>query len=719
MNPQEYSLNIRPGAGYAQTVKVSQGDVGRPLRFNLLDGSEALGLQTGTAITIHGTKPSGLGFTETCTWSGSAASVNTTLEMTQENGTFPAELVLTLGNEVIGTANFMMNVERSPHDENTIDGTYDVADSIFARMDTIEEGLDATNAEVEQLAASVPTVDATLTVSGAAADAKKTGDEITQLKSNLTLLDYHVRYETEEVIAVKSVPTTSGTTIGASESGFNVSIASGASFRFRVSGTSLINKFTLYYNDGGSSKRFGTNLLPNTNYDYTAPETVTRLYIYTGGTDVIGSGTLELTVSNVVQNNDSVDKHISDLTEEVSDLTNALGIDPVEGISIDGYSDANLTATIIGNAPFIYGFNEYEYAGALITKIKMNVLTAGTISLGTIKKSNVSQGMPNFDMSNAIVKATATATATGEQELSVSNPFTVESDEYLFIGMRTDTIQWCYGHNGTDTKFWYVDGTVVYRTNSSVGVTIYIKTGMTSKIREVMNSVYKGKTLSILGDSISTFSGYIPSGNATYYPSGTVTKVTDTWWKKLIDALGVELNVNNSWSGSRVTTTGGTASAGCGERAEALGTSPDIIIVWMGINDFNNEVALGTYDGTTALPSVTTTFREAYAIMLNKILTKYQTSEVWVCTLPQCERNAETGFPEINGNGVALAEFNKAIKELADAFGVKVLDHNKCGLTYQNMPTYNPDNLHPNKDGHSLIANNDIRQMDNAVSKRY
>jgi hypothetical protein len=105
--------------------------------------------------------------------------------------------------------------------------------------------------------------------------------------------------------------------------------------------------------------------------------------------------------------------------------------------------------------------------------------------------------------------------------------------------------------------------------------------------------------------------------------------------------------------------------------------------------------------------------------MLNKIMTKYQTSELWVCTLPQCERNAGTGFPEINGDGVALAEFNKAIKELADAFGVKILDHNKCGLTYQNMPTYNPDNLHPNKYGHSLIANNDIWQMDGSVRKRY
>lgn len=232
-------------------------------------------------------------------------------------------------------------------------------------------------------------------------------------------------------------------------------------------------------------------------------------------------------------------------------------------------------------------------------------------------------------------------------------------------------------------------------------------------------SVYSGKTLSILGDSISTFSGYIPSGNATYYPNGTVTSVTDTWWKKLITALGMTLNVNNSWSGSRVTTTAGSDSAGCGTRAQSLGTAPDVIIIWMGINDFNNEVALGTYDGKSAIPSTTTTFREAYGVMLNKVLTTYPRAEVWCCTLPQCERNGTTVFPEINGNNVPLADFNNAIVELANSFGVKVLDHNKCGLTYQNMSVYNPDELHPDKYGHSLIANNDIRQMDNAVRTRY
>lgn len=233
------------------------------------------------------------------------------------------------------------------------------------------------------------------------------------------------------------------------------------------------------------------------------------------------------------------------------------------------------------------------------------------------------------------------------------------------------------------------------------------------------SSPYSGKKLSILGDSISTFSGYIPSGNATYYPHGTIQTVDDTWWKKLIDALGMSIEVNNSWSGSRVTTTNGETSAGCGTRAQSLGTAPDVIIIYMGINDFNNEVAIGTYDGRSAVPTTTTTFREAYGIMLDKVLTAYPSAEVWVATLPQCERNGSSGFPEINGNSVALDVFNAAIRELADAFGVKILEHNKCGLTYQNMPVFNPDNLHPNKYGHSLLANNDIWQMDPSCVTRY
>lgn len=376
----------------------------------------------------------------------------------------------------------------------------------------------------------------------------------------------------------------------------------------------------------------------------------------------------------------------------------------------DAYNENNNLRSSATTTPFVLLRSVYNYANKIIYKIKINVLSIGKLSIGYTTDTVELNGAA--DRSKINVVNLLNITTTGEQEIVLPNPFIVPNNAQLIVGNTTDTCVFAYGSYGTQKGFCYVINDIYNGSGSSINIDFY-------SIETKINSIYKGKTLSILGDSISTFAGYIPDGNLTYYPAGTIQSVNDTWWYKLYTALGMILDINNSWSGSRVTTTSGDTSAGCMSRCENLGTNPDVIIVYMGINDFNNEVALGTYDGSTEIPSITTTFREAYGIMLNKILTKYQNSEVWVCTLPQCERNGGTGFPEINGNNVALVEFNKAIKELAEAFGVKVLDHNKCGLTYQNMPTFNPDNLHPNKYGHSLIANNDITQLDNAVRKRY
>lgn len=402
----------------------------------------------------------------------------------------------------------------------------------------------------------------------------------------------------------------------------------------------------------------------------------------------------------------SVDSALDGI-EEAKPMLSVLGEIYTDTPYYDGYSNSNASNSAPATMPYVIdgGGNSHW-----ITSLKMNVATAGTLAIGTVNKADVATD-GSYDSSKLTIKTSITVPQPGTYKHIFEEPIFVKDNEYLFIGQPTNTVVFKYGAYGTDKGFWYVSNSTYKYSSNSLGVTV-------ESIEPTKQSIYKDKKISILGDSISTFDGYIPSGNATYYPRDTVTAVTDTWWKKLIDALGLVLDVNNSWSGSMVTTTAGEESAGCMSRCEALG-SPDVIIVYMGINDFNTEVALGTYDGTTALPAVTTTFREAYAIMLNKILTKYQTAEVWVCTLPQCERNGETGFPEVNQNGVPITAFNKAIYELADAFGVKVLDHNKSGLTYQNMPTYNPDNLHPNKYGHSLIANNDIRQMDNYVRIRY
>ena len=112
--------------------------------------------------------------------------------------------------------------------------------------------------------------------------------------------------------------------------------------------------------------------------------------------------------------------------------------------------------------------------------------------------------------------------------------------------------------------------------------------------------------------------------------------------------------------------------------------------------------------------------------MLNKIMTAYPTAEVWCATLPPCERNGETGAPEKNGNNILLDDFNKAIRNLAQVFNAKILEYAQCGLTYQNMSVYMGDwasstgqGLHPNANGHSLIATQAIRQLDPMGMKQF
>ncbi len=70
----------------------------------------------------------------------------------------------------------------------------------------------------------------------------------------------------------------------------------------------------------------------------------------------------------------------------------------------------------------------------------------------------------------------------------------------------------------------------------------------------------------ILGDSYSTFKGFIPEGFACYYegdnrPLCNVETVESTWWKKLINATGANLLQNNSWSGSTISYTGRSGDA--------------------------------------------------------------------------------------------------------------------------------------------------------------
>lgn len=246
--------------------------------------------------------------------------------------------------------------------------------------------------------------------------------------------------------------------------------------------------------------------------------------------------------------------------------------------------------------------------------------------------------------------------------------------------------------------------------------------------------VLTGKKVSIFGDSISTYTGYIPAGNATYYDGSNagVADAYQTWWMRTVQSLGGTLLVNNSWSGRCVSnkrdSESGLTDSGAWRQTEvdklaSSGTNPDVILVKLGINDFNHNVQEGTYDGTTSLPdpnTAPTTFREAYAIMMHRIMTTYPLARVYCCLLNQCERSGDPGFPEINASGSAISEFNVAIKQLAAAFGAGVIDHGSAGMTYYNLSTYagdysqqTGDGLHPNAKGMKLLADKTVSAIVN------
>lgn len=243
-----------------------------------------------------------------------------------------------------------------------------------------------------------------------------------------------------------------------------------------------------------------------------------------------------------------------------------------------------------------------------------------------------------------------------------------------------------------------------------------------------------GKKVSLIGDSITTYSGYLPSGNATRYPRGVITNVNQTWWKQLIDQTGLVLGQNCAWDGStcigRSTSTTSAYGACSAKIISQLGLNgtPDIIICFIGINDwgayynktgtqygspFVNQafVPVGTYTGGTPVPSGDLqTFSEAYGSMIYNIKANYPDAKVYCCTLlhtngySNYRYDADGVAPSINRNGVSLASYNECITTLANNMGAGLIDFANCGIDWTNLTTYMEDGLHPNVAGMKLLS---------------
>lgn len=241
-----------------------------------------------------------------------------------------------------------------------------------------------------------------------------------------------------------------------------------------------------------------------------------------------------------------------------------------------------------------------------------------------------------------------------------------------------------------------------------------------------LKEVLVGKNISIMGDSISTYEGYSNDAtntnstigdNAIYYTSERLKSVNDTWWMQTAKDTGMNVLVNNSWSGSKIFAE--EDSAGYKDRAVNLhdntganaGTMPDVIAIYLGTNDYNWKWEAGTYSADFITKLVTdkgdgtytyaepTNVAEAYFIMIHKITTTYPNADVFCMNLmPITWRTDEDATSE-------LVKYNSNIRAIARCFGVNLVDLNaKSGITLENCETYTLDGGHPNGYGMDLMT---------------
>ena len=143
--------------------------------------------------------------------------------------------------------------------------------------------------------------------------------------------------------------------------------------------------------------------------------------------------------------------------------------------------------------------------------------------------------------------------------------------------------------------------------------------------------------VSVLGDSYSTYEGFIPEGNAIWYHDGKhentdVTSVHQTWWYQFIEKNHYKLSVNNSYSGATICNTGyGQADysdRSFTTRMKSLGC-PDIIFIFGGTNDSWAHSPIGEYKYENWTPEDLYNFRPAMACLLSGMMDYYPNVKIY------------------------------------------------------------------------------------------
>lgn len=366
------------------------------------------------------------------------------------------------------------------------------------------------------------------------------------------------------------------------------------------------------------------------------------------------------------------------------------------------------TRSSVNNAYYPRG--QEKLVGKTIYKLRLKVLTVGYLTINLIN---------NYGKANAKVLKSwkLYIRQLGVQTVRLPEDITLEAGQGIGVYAEGDTCAFAYGGTPFGTKYalngWYQYTAHNYattpggNTNQPLGIALIERGSKLSSLED--------KTISIQGDSISTFAGTITDGNATYYSASHkfVNSIDATWWGLLINECRMRLIRNDAWSGSRISGTGDNAMcsvARCSNIKHINSTvdtyqygAPEIIVVMAGTNDVSGNVEMGTADGAV------TTYMGAFKTMLANLKLQCRNAKIVVF---QLYRGNVLDYA--NSGGKHQYEYQEAMANLCRRYGVYYIGPEHFDLSFPNLQYYTCNNslsdygpttytstdyLHPNMQG--------------------
>lgn len=172
MTSQTFNLELIP-QGVPPIVHVSQYDKGQTWNIHIFENGVVFPVPSGTSAAVQGTKPDNTGFQYPAVISVGDNVVTFTVEqqMTVLGGQFECELVLVNGENQVATINFILEVEPTTLDDDTVISETELPlIEQAAELGTVINGY-ATQIHADAETASTAADDATAAATSASADA--------------------------------------------------------------------------------------------------------------------------------------------------------------------------------------------------------------------------------------------------------------------------------------------------------------------------------------------------------------------------------------------------------------------------------------------------------------------------------------------------------------------------------------------------------------------